>query len=179
MHRHATGSPPSPPYPITRWDSSPASCPELKLPRRHQVLAADINPAQVQRTLLRTYAAAAADFEQLLGVRGVGAKGLRALALVAEIIHGTPASMRDPARFAFAHGGKDGIPYPVDRGTYRSKPSISCRRHYAGQGWMMATSAPHSGDWHASSARQRCDNVAGCDQGHRHDTGQIEHPALM
>lgn len=92
--------------------------PELKLPRRHELLAADINPAHVQRTLLRTYAAAATDFEQLLGVRGVGAKGLRALALVAEVIHGTPASMRDPARFAFAHGGKDGIPYPVDRGTY-------------------------------------------------------------
>ncbi len=92
--------------------------PELKLPRRHELLAADINPAHFQRTLLRTYAAAAADFEQLLGVRGVGAKGLRALALVAEIIHGTPASMRDPARFAFAHGGKDGTPYPVNRGTY-------------------------------------------------------------
>lgn len=92
--------------------------PTLDLPRRHQILAADIKPAHVQRTLLRTYAAAAGDFEQLLGVQGVGAKGLRALALVAEIIHGTPASMRDPARFSFAHGGKDGIPYPVDRQLY-------------------------------------------------------------
>ena len=92
--------------------------PELRLPRRHELLAADINPAHLKRTLLRTYAAEAQDFEQLLGVRGVGAKGLRALALVAEVIHGTPASMRDPARFAFAHGGKDGIPYPVDRDVY-------------------------------------------------------------
>src|SRR5687768_5913267 len=43
---------------------------------------------------------------------------LRALALVAELIYGTPASTRDPARFAFAHGGKDRIPYPIDQNTY-------------------------------------------------------------
>ena len=104
--------------PDTEVEKISRRLPELNLPRRHQVLAADINPAHVQRTLLRTYAAAAGDFEQLLGVRGVGAKGLRALALVAEIIHGTPASMRDPARFSFAHGGKDGTPYPVDRASY-------------------------------------------------------------
>lgn len=101
--------------------------PTLTLPRRHQVLASDIRPSHLHKTLERTYAAAAADFEQLLGVRGVGAKGLRALALVAEIIHGTPASMRDPARFAFAHGGKDGTPYPVDRHTYDQTIAILAR----------------------------------------------------
>jgi hypothetical protein len=51
-------------------------------------------------------------------MEGVGARTLRALALTAEIIYGTPASTRDPARFSFAHGGKDGYPYPVDRDTY-------------------------------------------------------------
>jgi hypothetical protein len=48
----------------------------------------------------------------------VGPKTLRALALASELVHGTAASMRDPARFAFAHGGKDGTPFPVDRVTY-------------------------------------------------------------
>ena len=49
---------------------------------------------------------------------GVGAKTVRALALVAEVVYGSPASMRDPARFSFAHGGKDGHPYPVNRAVY-------------------------------------------------------------
>ena len=49
---------------------------------------------------------------------GLGPKSLRALTLVAELIHGARASTRDPARFAFAHGGKDGTPFPVDRQTY-------------------------------------------------------------
>jgi hypothetical protein len=51
-------------------------------------------------------------------VPGVGAKGLRALALVAELTYGEPASVRDPVSYAFAHGGKDGTPFPVDRATY-------------------------------------------------------------
>jgi hypothetical protein len=58
------------------------------------------------------------DFEQLLSIPGVGPKTLRALALVAELIYGPLASTRDPARFAFAHGGKDRIPYPVRRSKY-------------------------------------------------------------
>jgi hypothetical protein len=49
---------------------------------------------------------------------GVGAKTLRALSLVAELVYGAAPSFDDPARFAFAHGGKDGIPYPVDRPLY-------------------------------------------------------------
>jgi uncharacterized protein len=48
----------------------------------------------------------------------VGPKTLRALSLTSELLHGTSASMRDPARFAFAHGGKDRTPFPVDRATY-------------------------------------------------------------
>jgi uncharacterized protein len=68
--------------------------------------------------LLKTYERAPENFETLLGMPGVGGRTLRALALVSEIIYGTPASTRDPARFSFAHGGKDGFPYPVDTGTY-------------------------------------------------------------
>ncbi|RMF84584.1 MAG: DUF763 domain-containing protein [Nitrospirae bacterium] len=92
--------------------------PELRLPRRHRVSPADLDPRHLRRVLLRTYERAPADFQALLATPGVGAKGLRALALVAELIHGTPASTRDPARFSFAHGGKDGTPYPVDREVY-------------------------------------------------------------
>jgi uncharacterized protein len=92
--------------------------PTLEMPRRHEVAAADINPQHLRRVLLKTYAAAPADFEALLGIEGVGAKTLRALALTSELIYGTQASFRDPARFSFAHGGKDGTPYPVDRATY-------------------------------------------------------------
>jgi uncharacterized protein len=55
------------------------------------------------------------DFEELLAFRGVGPATVRALALVAQLIYGKPASWRDPVKFSFAHGGKDGVPYPVDR----------------------------------------------------------------
>lgn len=92
--------------------------PVLTMPRRHAVLVADVNPAYLQKILVKTYERAPGDFETLLGMEGVGGRTLRALALVSEIIYGTPASTRDPARFSFAHGGKDGFPYPVDTGTY-------------------------------------------------------------
>ena len=92
--------------------------PVLTMPRRHAVLVSDVNPAYLEKILLKTYERAPDDFETLLGMQGVGGRTLRALALVAEIIYGTPASTRDPARFSFAHGGKDGFPYPVDTGTY-------------------------------------------------------------
>jgi hypothetical protein len=57
-------------------------------------------------------------YERLLAVRGVGPKTIRALALVAEVIYGAKPSYEDPARYSFAHGGKDATPYPVDRETY-------------------------------------------------------------
>ncbi|MCS7236451.1 MAG: DUF763 domain-containing protein [Armatimonadota bacterium] len=90
----------------------------LRLPSRHQLLVSDLNPKKVGRILLRTYEAQAAHFEALLALRGVGARTLRALALLSELLAGAPPSWRDPARFSFAHGGKDGHPYPVDRDTY-------------------------------------------------------------
>jgi hypothetical protein len=92
--------------------------PSLEMPRRHEVSTGDINPKYLAKVLLRTYERAPADFESLLSIEGVGAKTLRALALTSELIYGTRASHDDPARFSFAHGGKDGTPYPVDRQTY-------------------------------------------------------------
>jgi uncharacterized protein len=55
------------------------------------------------------------DFEEFLAFRGVGPATVRALALVGQLIYGKPASWQDPVKFSFAHGGKDGVPYPVDR----------------------------------------------------------------
>jgi hypothetical protein len=92
--------------------------PLLTMPRRHAVLVADVNPQYLQKILLKTYERAPENFETLLGIPGVGPKTLRALALASELVHGTPMTMRDPARFSFAHGGKDGTPYPVDKITY-------------------------------------------------------------
>jgi hypothetical protein len=82
------------------------------------VLLQDIHPDRIASTLTSAYEAQPENFEQLLGTPNVGPKTIRALALLSEVIHGAKASFRDPARFSFAHGGKDGHPYPVDRQTY-------------------------------------------------------------
>jgi hypothetical protein len=91
---------------------------ELTMPRRHEVRLSDVDPRRLERVLLRAYDEQPRDFIDLLAVRGVGAKALRALSLVAELAYGEPASVRDPVSFSFAHGGKDGTPFPVDRTTY-------------------------------------------------------------
>ena len=91
----------------------------LALPSRHWVdIKQDINPAHLRKVLLSTYENSPQNFEQLLSLPGVGPKTIRALALVADVVYGAPASLRDPARFSFAHGGKDGHPYPVNRAVY-------------------------------------------------------------
>jgi hypothetical protein len=93
--------------------------PYLFMPRRHDVrVERDINPRHLSKVLLCTYEHQPGSFEELLGVKGVGPKTVRALALISELIYDKPASCRDPARFSFAHGGKDGTPFPVDRATY-------------------------------------------------------------
>ncbi len=90
----------------------------LDLPRRHAVSLADIDPTRLERILLKTYVAQPTGFEALLSIGGVGAKTVRALSLVSELIYGESPSFEDPARYSFAHGGKDGTPYPVDRVLY-------------------------------------------------------------
>jgi uncharacterized protein len=84
----------------------------------------------LEKILLKTYERAPEDFETLLGIEGVGPKTLRALALASELVHGTPATMCDPARFSFAHGGKDGTPFPVDRLTYDKTEREPFRRAF-------------------------------------------------
>jgi len=90
----------------------------LDLPPRHYMIAQDIHPDRMSKILLSTYERSPRNFEELLGLQGVGPKTIRALSLLAELIYGAQPSFSDPARFGFAHGGKDGIPYPVDRETY-------------------------------------------------------------
>lgn len=58
------------------------------------------------------------DFASLLLVEGLGPRTLQSLALIAEVVHGAPSRFSDPARFSFAHGGKDGHPFPVPLKTY-------------------------------------------------------------
>ena len=90
----------------------------LTLTKRHNITLSDINPKKLNTTLLKTYEQQPENFEGLLGIKGVGPKTIRALSLVSELIYGKPPSYQDPARFSFAHGGKDGTPFPVDRKTY-------------------------------------------------------------
>jgi uncharacterized protein len=66
-------------------------------------------------------------YEALVAVKGVGPKTVRALALVGEVIYGAAPSYEDPARYSFAHGGKDATPYPVDRTTYDQTIAILAR----------------------------------------------------
>jgi len=91
---------------------------ELNLPRHHEVLINDINPERLKKILTKTYEKQPDNFEHLLGIEGVGPKTVRSLSLISELIYGAKPSFRDPARFSFAHGGKDGHPYPVDRKNY-------------------------------------------------------------
>ena len=92
--------------------------PHLVMPDHHDVRAEDV----IARRLHGGFAAAAergpADFAGLLAVPGVGARTVRALALVAEVMHGAPCRFSDPARFSFAHGGKDRHPFPVPLRVY-------------------------------------------------------------
>jgi len=91
---------------------------ELNLSKNHFVSLKDIRRENLKKILEKTYRANPGDFESLLAIEGVGPKTIRALALISELIYKQPFSIRDPVRFSFAHGGKDGTPYPVDRKEY-------------------------------------------------------------
>ena len=90
---------------------------ELAMPERHELRRVDISE-QGWRALMRAYEIQPASYEELIALQGLGPKTLRALALLSELLFGAECSWQDPAKYSFAHGGKDGIPYPVDRETY-------------------------------------------------------------
>ncbi len=104
---------------------------ELGLPARHQITRQDINPKKLYSIFVKTYEAQSTNYEELLSLRGVGPKSLRALALLSELIYGAAPSFKDPVRYSYAHGGKDGHPYPVARDVYDS--SIEFLREVVGK----------------------------------------------
>ncbi len=87
----------------------------LEMPARHSILPFDIRDKRIFQKIAEVEPK---KFEELIGIKGVGEKTLRALALISEVIYGEKISWKDPAKYSFAHGGKDGIPYPVNRRTY-------------------------------------------------------------
>jgi len=85
----------------------------LVMPSRHEVKAADVNLRRLGAVLALAHERNINGMEELLMLEGVGPRTIQSLALVSEVIHGTPVRFEDPARFSFAHGGKDGHPFPV------------------------------------------------------------------
>ena len=92
--------------------------PHLLMPSRHDVTSGDVVLRRLHASLAAADAAGPADFPELLQVSGVGARTLRSLAMVAEIVHGEPCRFSDPARYSLAHGGKDRHPFPVPLKVY-------------------------------------------------------------
>jgi uncharacterized protein len=90
-----------------------AMLPHLVLPAHHDVRASDVHMRRLHGNLAAAAERGPADFADLLLTPGVGARTVRALALVAEVVHGAPCRFGDPARFSLAHGGKDRHPFPV------------------------------------------------------------------
>ena len=83
------------------------------MPAHHEVREQDVDLKRLGGVLATAYEAQPQDFESLLLTPGLGPRTLQSLALVSEVIYGTPSRFTDPARFSFAHGGKDGHPFPV------------------------------------------------------------------
>jgi hypothetical protein len=90
----------------------------LVAPRHHDVRVTDVDVRRLGAVLAVAHQRDLRDFASLLLVENLGPRTLQSLALVAEVVHGTPTRFADPARFSFAHGGKDGHPFPVPLKTY-------------------------------------------------------------
>jgi uncharacterized protein len=90
-----------------------ATLPHLLMPAHHDVRSSDVFTRRLHGTLAAAAERGPVDFPELLLTPGVGARAVRSLAMVAEVVHGAPYRFWDPARFSLAHGGKDRHPYPV------------------------------------------------------------------
>lgn len=102
--------------PARAVDVSPTNS-ELQMPAHHELRRTDLSARAIDQ-LQRAYEVQPADYEELIGIDGIGRGSLRALGLIAELVHDAESSREDPAKYAYAHGGKDGTPYPVDRERY-------------------------------------------------------------
>jgi uncharacterized protein len=113
----------------TRTFSRKGTCPQpllphLAMPDHHDVRPRDVILRRLHGTLAAAAEAGPRDFPELLLVPGVGARTVRSLAMVAEVIHGAPCRFADPARFSLAHGGKDRHPFPVPTRVYDRTISV-------------------------------------------------------
>lgn len=91
---------------------------KIRLPAHHDVQSKDVDLKRLGAILALAQELPDSNFESLLLLQGLGPRTLQSLTLVSEIIYGTPSRFRDPARFSFAHGGKDGHPFPVPTKVY-------------------------------------------------------------
>jgi hypothetical protein len=89
----------------------------LRMPSHHELKPSDLTERSIDQ-LQQAYEYQPADYEELVEADGVGPMSLRALALIAELVHDAESARDDPAKYAYAHGGKDGTPHPVDRERY-------------------------------------------------------------
>lgn len=96
----------------------------LTLPAAHPVDPPAFSETHLKKILARTSDLEAQNFEELIGIEGVGPQTIRALALVSELVYGAGPSFEDPARYSFAHGGKDGHPFPVDREDFETSITV-------------------------------------------------------
>jgi hypothetical protein len=96
----------------------------LIMPGHHDVREENVDLKRLGSILALAHDKQVTDFESLLLLEGVGPRAIQSLTLVSEIIHGTPSRFTDPARFTFAHGGKDGHPFPVPTKTYDQTISV-------------------------------------------------------
>jgi hypothetical protein len=106
------------PAPDEPDDGPQLALPHLIMPAHHDVRPSDVHLRRLHGTLAAAADRGPADYPELLLTPGVGARTVRALAMVAEVVHGTPCRFSDPARFSFAHGGKDRHPFPVPLRVY-------------------------------------------------------------
>jgi uncharacterized protein len=114
-------------------EASLAEARKLTMPAHHDVRAEDVDLKRLGAVLAVTHDQQLRDFASLLLVEGMGPRTLQSLALIAEVVHGAPARFADPARFSFAHGGKDGHPFPVPLKTYDESISVLRRALDAGK----------------------------------------------
>ena len=91
---------------------------KIVMPSHHDVRAKNVHLKRLGSILALAHEKELRDFESLLLLEGVGPRTIQSLTLVSEVIHGTPSRFTDPARFSFAHGGKDGHPFPVPLNVY-------------------------------------------------------------
>ncbi len=133
-----------------RPQETQATLPFYKAPARHHLTEKDVVLRRLHAALAAAHERGPIDFTDVLATPGLGARTLLSLAMVAEVVHGTPSRFSDPARFSLAHGGKDGHPYPVPLKVYDETIRVMKR----------AIEAAKLGNGDRASALKRLDDEA-------------------